>query len=100
MSAKIHLGTSAFTAPRWPGSFYPAGIQPSEYLTFHAEHFDTVEVDSTFCFLVRRGVAGIGRVTGYGLLSPLCIRSLQENAGPLENTPRSSARILKHARSL
>jgi uncharacterized protein YecE (DUF72 family) len=46
--ARIHLGTSAFTAPGWRGSFYPPGMKSSEYLTFYAEHFDTVEVDSTF----------------------------------------------------
>jgi uncharacterized protein YecE (DUF72 family) len=44
----IRLGTSAFTAAGWPGSFYPAGLRPAEYLTYYATQFDTVEVDSTF----------------------------------------------------
>ena len=44
----IHLGTSGFTAAGWPGSFYPSGMKPANYLSFYAEHFDTVEVDSTF----------------------------------------------------
>src|SRR5271154_3376729 len=44
----IYLGTSAFTAAGWPGTFYPAGMKPKDYLSFYAEHFDTVEVDSTF----------------------------------------------------
>ena len=44
----IHLGTSAFQAAGWPGTFYPRGMKPRDYLTFYAEHFDTVEVDSTF----------------------------------------------------
>jgi len=44
----IHLGTSAFTASGWEGSFYPAGMKPADYLAFYAQHFDTVEVDSTF----------------------------------------------------
>jgi uncharacterized protein YecE (DUF72 family) len=44
----IYLGTSAFTAAGWPGSFYPAGMKPRDFLTFYAEHFDSVEVDSTF----------------------------------------------------
>lgn len=65
MSAKIHLGTSAFTAPGWPGSFYPAGMKPAEYLTFYAEHFDTVEVDSTF---YRCPTAGT--VNGWALKTP------------------------------
>ena len=44
----IRLGTSAFTAAGWPGSFYPAGLPEREYLSYYATRFDTVEVDSTF----------------------------------------------------
>jgi uncharacterized protein YecE (DUF72 family) len=44
----ILLGTSSFTADGWQGSFYPRGMKPSDYLAFYAEHFHTVEVDSTF----------------------------------------------------
>lgn len=46
--AGLHLGTSAFTAAGWEGSFYPAGMKPAAFLTHYAQHFDTVEVDSTF----------------------------------------------------
>jgi uncharacterized protein YecE (DUF72 family) len=44
----ILLGTSSFTAQGWEGSFYPKGMRSADYLTFYAEHFHTVEVDSTF----------------------------------------------------
>ncbi len=44
----ILLGTSSFTADGWEGSFYPKGMRSSDYLTFYAKHFATVEVDSTF----------------------------------------------------
>jgi uncharacterized protein YecE (DUF72 family) len=44
----ILLGTSSFTASGWQGSFYPKEMRPANYLAFHAEHFHTVEVDSTF----------------------------------------------------
>jgi uncharacterized protein YecE (DUF72 family) len=44
----IHLGTSAFTAAGWDGSFYPEGMKPADYLTYYATKFDSVEVDSTF----------------------------------------------------
>ena len=47
-SGLIRLGTSAFTAAGWPGSFYPAKLKPAEYLSFYATQFDTVEIDSTF----------------------------------------------------
>ena len=44
----LRVGTSAFTAEGWPGSFYPASLKPSDYLTHYATQFDTVELDSTF----------------------------------------------------
>jgi uncharacterized protein YecE (DUF72 family) len=44
----LRIGTSAFTAAGWPGSFYPAGMKPAEYLSYYATQFNSVEVDSTF----------------------------------------------------
>ena len=44
----ILLGTSSFSAAGWEGSFYPKGLRSSDYLSYYAEHFHTVEVDSTF----------------------------------------------------
>jgi hypothetical protein len=44
----ILLGTSAFTANGWQGSFYPARLKPADYLKFYSTKFQTVEVDSTF----------------------------------------------------
>jgi uncharacterized protein YecE (DUF72 family) len=44
----IRLGTSAFTAAGWPGTFYPPRMQPREYLTYYATKFDTLEIDSTY----------------------------------------------------
>ena len=46
--SSILLGTSSFSATGWEGSFYPKGLRPADYLSFYAEHFHTVEVDSTF----------------------------------------------------
>jgi uncharacterized protein YecE (DUF72 family) len=48
MTASIYLGTSSFTATGWEGSFYPRGLKTSDYLAYYAEHFDSVEVDSSF----------------------------------------------------
>ena len=47
-TAKLRIGTSAFTAAGWEGTFYPEGMKPAEYLSHYAQHFETVEVDSTF----------------------------------------------------
>jgi uncharacterized protein YecE (DUF72 family) len=46
--AELYIGTSAFTAAGWEGSFYPKGLKPADFLTFYATKFDSVEVDSTF----------------------------------------------------
>ena len=46
--SQILLGTSSFTATGWQGSFYPKGLRPADYLSYYAQHFDTVEIDSTF----------------------------------------------------
>jgi hypothetical protein len=44
----ILLGTSAFTANGWQGSFYPPGMHSRDFLSYYATQFATVEVDSTF----------------------------------------------------
>ncbi len=44
----ILLGTSAFTANGWEGSFYPSGMKSRDFLSYYATQFVTVEVDSTF----------------------------------------------------
>jgi uncharacterized protein YecE (DUF72 family) len=42
------LGTSAFTAAGWAGSFYPEGMNSDDYLAYYASKFRTVEIDSTY----------------------------------------------------
>ncbi len=52
----IRIGTSGWSYPEgrgtWSGIFYPRrgvrGFRASDELSFYAEHFDTVEVNSTF----------------------------------------------------
>src|SRR6267154_1369786 len=46
--AQILLGTSAFTANGWQGSFYPPSMKSRDFLSYYATQFATVEVDSTF----------------------------------------------------
>jgi uncharacterized protein YecE (DUF72 family) len=45
---EFRIGTSAFTAAGWPGTFYPEGMKPADYLTYYSTKFSTVEIDSTF----------------------------------------------------
>jgi uncharacterized protein YecE (DUF72 family) len=44
----LRVGTSSWSAGSWVGPFYPPGTRPADFLPRYAEHFDTVEVDSTF----------------------------------------------------
>src|SRR5208337_1546260 len=46
--AEIRIGTSAFTAAGWEGSFYPRGMKSGDYLSFYATKYNTVELDNTF----------------------------------------------------
>lgn len=48
MLTGVRIGTSAFTAAGWEGSFYPVGMKPADYLHYYSGQFDTVEVDSTY----------------------------------------------------
>jgi uncharacterized protein YecE (DUF72 family) len=61
----IRLGTSAFTAAGWEGTFYPAGMAARDFLTYYATKFDTVEVDSTY---YRTPAAAV--VTGWASKTP------------------------------
>ena len=48
MTASLYLGTSSFTASGWSGSFYPKRLRSQDQLTYYAQQFSTVEIDSTF----------------------------------------------------
>lgn len=61
----ILLGTSAFTAEGWVGSFYPAGMQPRDFLSYYATQFNVVELDNTFYRTPSASVVG-----GWNLKTP------------------------------
>jgi uncharacterized protein YecE (DUF72 family) len=44
----LFVGTSAFTAAGWEGAFYPDRTKPADFLRHYTQHFNSVEVDSTF----------------------------------------------------
>jgi uncharacterized protein YecE (DUF72 family) len=45
---QVRIGTCGWSYQDWAGVFYPKGTAPGEYLTFYAERYPIVEVDSTF----------------------------------------------------
>ncbi len=62
---EILIGTSAFTAEGWVGSFYPEGMQPRDFLSYYATRFNTVELDNTFY-----RTPAISTVEGWNLRTP------------------------------
>jgi uncharacterized protein YecE (DUF72 family) len=48
MSAPIRVGTCSWADESLSKYWYPRGTKPAERLPYYAEHFDTVEVDSTY----------------------------------------------------
>jgi uncharacterized protein YecE (DUF72 family) len=65
MTAEIRLGTTGFAADGWPGSFYPEGMNPLDYLQYYSTRFDTVEIDSTFYRLPK-----VETVSNWALKTP------------------------------
>ena len=47
LGVAIKIGTSGWSYPSWRPGFYPADLQPAEFLRFYAERFDTVELNAT-----------------------------------------------------
>jgi uncharacterized protein YecE (DUF72 family) len=46
--AEIRIGTCSWADEALSKHWYPPGMKPGERLAYYAEHFDTVEVDSTY----------------------------------------------------
>ena len=62
MDGEVRVGTSGWSYPSgrgtWNGIFYPpAGRRKVDELAYYAEHFNTVEVNSTFYRLPRAETA-------------------------------------------
>jgi uncharacterized protein YecE (DUF72 family) len=44
----IHIGTSGWSYDHWQGVLYPHGLAPRDRLACYVQHYQTVEVNSTF----------------------------------------------------
>ncbi len=55
----LYIGTSGWAYQRWQPNFYPATLQPSQFLEFYARRLNAVEVNYTFCgrHVLRQPVA-------------------------------------------
>jgi uncharacterized protein YecE (DUF72 family) len=50
----IHIGTSGWSYKDWLGVFYPDSTKQSDYLSYYAKRFNSVEIDSTFYGIPRK----------------------------------------------
>jgi len=65
----VRIGCSGWMYDDWRGRLYPEHVRKRRWLEVYAEHFDTVEVNSTFYRLARRdAVAGWVEQTPAGFL--------------------------------
>lgn len=53
MTGRVRIGTSGWHYKHWRGPFYPEKFPASRMLAFYLEHFDTVELNTTFYRLPR-----------------------------------------------
>jgi uncharacterized protein YecE (DUF72 family) len=44
----FHVGTIGWSYNFWKGTFYPQKLPSKQFLTYYADHFNSVEVDATF----------------------------------------------------
>jgi uncharacterized protein YecE (DUF72 family) len=52
----ILIGCSGWSYPDWAGPFYPEGMAQGEYLSWYADRFPIVEVDSSFYRVPSKGM--------------------------------------------
>lgn len=53
--AKLYIGTSGWHYNDWLGTFYPPDVTGYNELTYHAQHFNTVENNSSFYRIASEG---------------------------------------------
>ncbi len=53
MSAEVYVGTSGFYYEHWRGVFYPEELPKNRFFDYYKDHFETVELNSTFYHLPR-----------------------------------------------
>jgi uncharacterized protein YecE (DUF72 family) len=89
MAGHIVVGTAGWSAAGFAQEWYPAGLPARDRLSWYAERFEGVEVDSTFYALPARGTAARwARVTPARFTFDVKLhRLLSRHAAPLSSLP-------------
>jgi uncharacterized protein YecE (DUF72 family) len=53
---QLRIGTSGWQYLHWRGRFYPEELPQKRWLAFYLQHFDTVEINSTFYHMPKESV--------------------------------------------
>jgi uncharacterized protein YecE (DUF72 family) len=85
MAGRIVVGTAGWSAEEW----YPSGLPPRDRLSWYAERFESVEVDSTFYALpARRTVARWAAISPPSFTFDVKLhRLLSRHAAPRSSLP-------------
>lgn len=60
----LYIGTAGYSYKDWIGPFYPEGIKPKDMLWYYSQHFDFVEVNSSYYHMPGRQLfEGMSRKT-------------------------------------
>ncbi|MBA3963446.1 MAG: DUF72 domain-containing protein [Chthoniobacterales bacterium] len=93
--AKILVGTASWSDPGFVERWYPTGMAAAERLPWYAQHFDLVEVNSSFyAVLAVKMVERWARATPNEFVFDLKVhRLLSRHAAPLKSLPPALQRI-------
>jgi len=80
----VHVGCSGWVYPHWRERLYPKGLPQRLWLSHYTEHFDTVEVNSTF----------------YRLASPAAVEAWVEQSPDWFIFAVKASRYLTHGKRL
>lgn len=65
VSKMIHFGTCGFSYEDWREVFYPADLSKSDFLSYYAEHFNALELNSSYYAIPRpQLIDNLIRLTG------------------------------------
>src|ERR1051325_176617 len=56
MKGSIRVGTASWSDPGFVADWYPKTVRPADRLRFYADHFNFVEVNSTFYGIPKKEV--------------------------------------------
>lgn len=51
---KVYIGTSGWQYYHWKNKFYPENLSSKDFLKFYAQHFKTVEINTSFYHLTKK----------------------------------------------